>query len=925
MAPPLKKQLFFKDDAVEEIAAPNSDGNPLSKRAVVLQTYWDDESDLEGEDEDEDDDPDYPEPERIKVPEGKIAISRLNGTEVEIVDEASVRLIDRGVCVGDIVRAKDLPLTTQSGTCTSTKMKVDLRHVQSGAVLEGIDSALIKYALSIEEGHLVSYQNWIGQVDELWDHISIIFSDGSICLPRDQNDLEPADNADRYAFARFYPGQAVRSINRNNLIDGFWQKGQYNPAFNDTGLVHSVTPLQAKIQWFLCNPLQGDKNDYEVEMPQEVILVSALHILESVFEQASYQIGDKVMFKDNGLLAERGLVQGDNSPESFAIFDVVRTETTLAVEWQDGTTANDIPSTDIMPCNHIDDQDMWPSDYVVMKKEGDQQSPADSDLVGLVLSVNARQRNARVRWFNSTMDQLEGPEEELSLYEIVAHPDMQFRLADRVMVTEPEPEANGRANWFGEVIGISKEGQVHVRFMESGDTAYLSPRRLLSIGGNEDPFYDDDEDDEGSDYDSADDSRDGDMDIDGDRYSARKVKKPKKVLKKVEHEDGSGWKTDSEADDGEWETDDDGGDDHGSEDLAVSPRSGSEPLKGDLKSTKAGDTDMKETSTEEDAASKGTIPTFDEPTEGTAAVSPDANWVNFKACDTAPLDHHYYNQGASNYSRSFHQRIQREYMILNQSLPSGILVRTFDDRIDLMRVLMVGPDGTPYEQGLFLFDVLLPPEYPQTPPSVYFHSWTYGRGRLNPNLYEEGKVCLSLLGTWHGKDSETWSPLSNILQVLVSIQGLVLNRNPYYNEAGYERQVGTEEGAVNSLLYTERAYLLVLRSTEHILRHSPQPFVDEVHEHFFARQHLRRMLDRAQQIQDRSGGAGGAGGAAGPQQQAQEEAEDLALLLQETGFPLNRVSMGCKKILKTQTDVLRSLLHQHKPAAAAAALGSGME
>lgn len=57
-------------------------------------------------------------------------------------------------------------------------------------------------------------------------------------------------------------------------------------------------------------------------------------------------------------------------------------------------------------------------------------------------------------------------------------------------------------------------------------------------------------------------------------------------------------------------------------------------------------------------------------------------------------------------------------------------------------------------------------------------------GRLNPNLYEDGKVCLSLLGTWHGKGSETWSPLSNILQVLVSIQGLVLVKNPYYNEAG---------------------------------------------------------------------------------------------------------------------------------------------
>ena len=31
--------------------------------------------------------------------------------------------------------------------------------------------------------------------------------------------------------------------------------------------------------------------------------------------------------------------------------------------------------------------------------------------------------------------------------------------------------------------------------------------------------------------------------------------------------------------------------------------------------------------------------------------------------------------------------------------------------------------------------------------------------RFNPNLYADGKVCLSLLGTWHGGDAtEKWDP-----------------------------------------------------------------------------------------------------------------------------------------------------------------------
>ena len=50
---------------------------------------------------------------------------------------------------------------------------------------------------------------------------------------------------------------------------------------------------------------------------------------------------------------------------------------------------------------------------------------------------------------------------------------------------------------------------------------------------------------------------------------------------------------------------------------------------------------------------------------------------------------------------------------------------------------------------------------------------------MGRNLYEEGKVCLSILGTWAGDKSESWSASrSSLLQALVSIQGLVLVKEP---------------------------------------------------------------------------------------------------------------------------------------------------
>lgn len=47
----------------------------------------------------------------------------------------------------------------------------------------------------------------------------------------------------------------------------------------------------------------------------------------------------------------------------------------------------------------------------------------------------------------------------------------------------------------------------------------------------------------------------------------------------------------------------------------------------------------------------------------------------------------------------------------------------------------------------------------------------------------DGKVCLSLLGTWDGDRGESWNAqTSTLLQVLVSIQSLILVPQPFFNE-----------------------------------------------------------------------------------------------------------------------------------------------
>jgi len=214
--------------------------------------------------------------------------------------------------------------------------------------------------------------------------------------------------------------------------------------------------------------------------------------------------------------------------------------------------------------------------------------------------------------------------------------------------------------------------------------------------------------------------------------------------------------------------------------------------------------------------------------------------------NNAPTNHTYYKKSFTPFhAKNFNKAILRESNLLRSSLPAGIYVRGFEDRIDLYSVMMKGPKGTPYEDALFFFDVQLSSDYPRTAPKVNFiHYAGQARHRLNPNLYIEGKVCLSILGTWHGNGCENWDPNnSNLFQVLVSIQGLVLVSEPYYNEPGWERNRGTAHGTAESRKYNHSVMIEVLKSVIGQAQNPPDIFEQNTREHFLesSQQFVRRL------------------------------------------------------------------------------------
>ena len=90
---------------------------------------------------------------------------------------------------------------------------------------------------------------------------------------------------------------------------------------------------------------------------------------------------------------------------------------------------------------------------------------------------------------------------------------------------------------------------------------------------------------------------------------------------------------------------------------------------------------------------------------------------------------------------------------------------------------------------------------------------TTGNGtvRFNPNLYNSGKVCLSLLGTWRGEQGESWNP--DFLQLFNYnfYQSLIFIKDPYFNEPGWETDRGTKKGEEKSKKYSEIRELETIR------------------------------------------------------------------------------------------------------------------
>ena len=161
----------------------------------------------------------------------------------------------------------------------------------------------------------------------------------------------------------------------------------------------------------------------------------------------------------------------------------------------------------------------------------------------------------------------------------------------------------------------------------------------------------------------------------------------------------------------------------------------------------------------------------------------------------------------------------------------GIHVNFNEENILKATAIIIGPEGTPYENGILYFIIEFPNNYPFSPPKVGYLS--HSRYRVHPNLYVGrshdnyiGKVCISAINTWSGPK---WTTVMDIGSVLLSIQSL-LNNNPLHNEPGFENEKGERNDTYNQMVEYD-TYNHLIKNNGFKLHPLFIPFEDVISKH----------------------------------------------------------------------------------------------
>ncbi|KAL4455086.1 hypothetical protein ABPG74_006468 [Tetrahymena malaccensis] len=119
-------------------------------------------------------------------------------------------------------------------------------------------------------------------------------------------------------------------------------------------------------------------------------------------------------------------------------------------------------------------------------------------------------------------------------------------------------------------------------------------------------------------------------------------------------------------------------------------------------------------------------------------------------------------------SQAVLKRIVKELETIQKETDPNFKAKVFPAENDIMnwKVLLIGPEGTTYNYGVFMLYITFPVDYPFKPPRTRFITPIY-----HPNISSQGHMCLDIL-------KDQWSPALTIQKSLNSFLSLMSDPNP---------------------------------------------------------------------------------------------------------------------------------------------------
>jgi len=118
--------------------------------------------------------------------------------------------------------------------------------------------------------------------------------------------------------------------------------------------------------------------------------------------------------------------------------------------------------------------------------------------------------------------------------------------------------------------------------------------------------------------------------------------------------------------------------------------------------------------------------------------------------------------------------IHRNYEMFQKEPVDGVSLGYSEDNIFKWNITLIGPKDSPYEGGIFKCIMEFPENFPLYPPKFLFDTKIY-----HPNIYEDGRVCISILhppgdDKWgYEKAEERWRPVHSVNSIILSIISLL--------------------------------------------------------------------------------------------------------------------------------------------------------